>query len=61
MYARHCGIPNYTFSLTIKKACLKNKVATQSKPYAVRGSASSDISVSPLQVDPSGKGAVRKC
>lgn len=25
MYARHCGIPNYTFSLTIKKACLKNK------------------------------------
>lgn len=25
MYARHCGIPNYTFSLTIKKARLKNK------------------------------------
>lgn len=25
LYARHCGIPNYTFSLTIKKACVKNK------------------------------------
>lgn len=25
LYARHCGIPNYIFSLTIKKACVKNK------------------------------------
>lgn len=26
LYARHCGIPNYTFSLTIKnKRCFKNK------------------------------------